>query len=136
MSAITKLPRGIRNNNPLNIRQTTPSQGWRGETGDDGEFVIYSDPKFGYRAAFKILKSYARRDVVTLSAIVARWAPKKENDTKAYIDFVSKRTGFHKKKNIRTRMEKMKLIEAMAYFENGRKAHAFRILEQGYDLAA
>lgn len=83
------LPRGIRNNNPLNIRVGNK---WVGEVKKptDPSFEQFSCMPYGLRAAFVILHRYI--DVYklnTISKIVSRWAPKSENNTLAYIRRVS-----------------------------------------------
>ena len=79
-------PRGLRNNNPLNIKQF--NQNWRGEVGDDGVFVIFKNMVYGYRAAARILRSYRSRGLTTITEIIEAWAPSSENDTHAYIEYV------------------------------------------------
>ena len=49
-----KLPRGLRNRNPLNIRKS--DQLWQGQTGNDGTFCIFLNNAYGYRAGFRHLK--------------------------------------------------------------------------------
>ena len=51
-------PRGIRNNNPLNIRRS-PGQTWQGEcpVQTDKAFVQFRSMKWGIRAAFIISQS-------------------------------------------------------------------------------
>ena len=53
--------RGIRNNNPLNIRRSTDR--WEGamEEQTDKSFVQFKSMAYGYRAAWKILQSYYNR---------------------------------------------------------------------------
>lgn len=83
-------PRGIRNNNPLNIRIGNTWLGERPEPKDKAfeEFVTI---EYGYRAAFCILRRYIRRyKKNTITAIVSTWAPVTENNTQRYIDVVSK----------------------------------------------
>ena len=50
--------RGLRNNNPLNIRRTADR--WQGAaaTQTDKSFVQFSTMAYGYRAAWKILDNY------------------------------------------------------------------------------
>lgn len=87
-----KLPRGIRNNNPGNIR-CSPTK-WAGETGDDGVFEIYDTPEHGIRALAKILLAYYRRyGLRTVEALIHRWAPPMENDTDAYVEAVAHELG-------------------------------------------
>ncbi|UTI75177.1 peptidoglycan lytic exotransglycosylase [Escherichia phage 6925] len=83
--------RGIRNNNPGNIRVSKDQ--WEGMTGDDGAFVIFDSPESGVRALGKNLLSYGRQGYDSIEKIINRWAPPNENDTKAYIDSVVAATG-------------------------------------------
>lgn len=83
--------RGIRNNNPGNIRVSKDQ--WEGMTGDDGAFVTFDSPESGVRALGKNLLSYGRQGYDSIEKIVNRWAPPNENDTQAYIDSVVAATG-------------------------------------------
>ena len=83
--------RGIRNNNPGNIRVSKDQ--WEGMTGDDGAFVIFDSPESGVRALAKNLQSYGRQGYDSIEKIINRWAPPNENDTQAYIDSVVAATG-------------------------------------------
>jgi len=83
-------PRGIRNNNPLNIRRTDDA--WKGlaATQSDDAFFSFEQPKWGIRAAARILQVYQEvHGLRTLAEIVDRWAPPAENDTASYITAVS-----------------------------------------------
>ena len=86
-----RIPRGVRNNNPLNIRYNTGNC-WVGQTGSDGQFCKFSAPKYGVRAAVKILQKYAGQDSkLTISDIINKWAPRSDgNNTDAYIATVCK----------------------------------------------
>lgn len=83
--------RGIRNNNPGNIRVSKDQ--WEGMTGDDGAFVTFDSPESGVRALGKNLLSYGRQGYDSIEKIINRWAPPNENDTRAYIDSVVAATG-------------------------------------------
>lgn len=83
--------RGIRNNNPGNIRVSKDQ--WEGMTGDDGAFVTFDSPEAGVRALGKNLLSYGRQGYDSIEKIINRWAPPNENDTQAYIDSVVAATG-------------------------------------------
>lgn len=77
--------RGIRNNNPGNIRRVAA---WRGlsPVQDDAEFCRFIQPIYGLRAMSVILRTYTRRrGIVTLEGVAARWAPTSENDTPSYL---------------------------------------------------
>ena len=82
-------PRGIRNNNPLNIRIGNT---WLGERPNptDPAFEEFVTMEYGLRAAFIILRRYIRRyKKNTITSIVSTWAPASENDTLKYIDRVA-----------------------------------------------
>ena len=52
-------PKGIRNNNPMNLEFRTSIQ-WRGQLGSDGRFVVFDTPLNGLRAGMiNIPKWYA-----------------------------------------------------------------------------
>ena len=90
--------RGIRNNNPLNIRHSADRwQGARLEQTDKA-FVQFISMPYGYRAAWKILESYWKyfNDLpkgFCVRNIITRWAPPTENDTDAYIRSVLAMSG-------------------------------------------
>ena len=86
-----KLPRGIKNNNPLNIRI---GNNWLGEKmpNTDGAFEQFESMPYGIRAALKIIFNYMNKyKKDTIRKIISRWAPRSENKTNEYIDYVSKR---------------------------------------------
>ena len=99
------MKRGIRNNNPLNIRHSADQ--WQGasETQTDKSFVQFKTMAYGYRAAWRILQTYYERFHAqgrgfTVRNILSRWAPPKENDTEAYIRTVLQITGLGGKENL------------------------------------
>lgn len=89
------LPRGIRNNNPLNIRRSKDQ--WQGlsETQSDAQFCQFETMEWGWRAAFKLLTRtyYHTYRLYTIRAIISKWAPPSENKTETYIQNVSRLTG-------------------------------------------
>ena len=84
-------PRGLRNNNPTNIR-FNPANNWNGQIGQDSAgFAKFDTAKNGIRAGAKLIRNYqALYGLNTIEGIISRWAPTEENDTQAYIDQVSK----------------------------------------------
>src|SRR5687768_579751 len=86
-------PRGLRNNNPGNLRKTNIS--WQGETeGRDQAFETFATPEDGIRATAKNLLSYQKAHKLnTVEAIISKWAPQKENNTGAYVQAVSQKLG-------------------------------------------
>lgn len=93
-----KQPRGIRNNNPLNIRKGSDWQGMC-EQQTDPAFVQFKTMQYGIRAAFKLMRNHisgfggSRPPRNTLAKLINVWAPPSENATTKYIDFVSKSVG-------------------------------------------
>lgn len=88
------LPRGIRNNNPGNIRLS--SSRWQGQKRFqfDPAFVEFEDPVFGLRALMRLLLTYhIRHGLDTVESIINRYAPPAENATDAYIHAVCRRLG-------------------------------------------
>jgi len=85
------MTRGLRNNNPGNIR---PGQHFRGEIGTDGGYVVFGTAFDGIRAIAVDLLTKMEHAVDTVAEIVTRYAPPAENDTKAYIAAVCHDTGF------------------------------------------
>ena len=99
------MTRGIRNNNPLNIRRS--STHWQGARKEqtDKSFVQFETMAYGYRAAWKILQTYYERFRIqnkdyTVRNIISRWAPRTENDTEAYIMNVLRMSGIGGKEKL------------------------------------
>ena len=84
-----KTPRGIRNNNPGNLRRSRDNwQGLRPKQ-TDPQFFQFTEMKWGYRALIKTLQNYRRvHGLRTLADMIARWAPENENNTAAYVKTV------------------------------------------------
>ncbi len=118
------LPRGYRNNNPLNIRIS--SDRWLGkvEPNTDGAFEQFAQPVYGYRAAIKLIQNYIRnRHLTTISQIVSRWAPPSENYTQNYIQHVADTTGIPADATLSpsNKQQITSIVYAMAIRENGPK---------------
>lgn len=77
--------RGMRNNNPGNIRKTTID--WKGEKkGKDDAFETFEHIEYGIRAIFKLMTTYYKKHgCINIRDLINRWAPPSENDTKTYI---------------------------------------------------
>ncbi len=135
MVSSNKTPRGIRNNNPLNIRIGNV---WLGEVDNptDRSFEQFKQMEYGIRAGFVILRRYIRRyGRDTIAEIVSAWAPANENNTQAYIDSVSKRMGIAT--DVRLRFEDRNtmcaLVDAMIRVECGQPV-ALTKIQKGYDM--
>lgn len=130
------IPRGIRNNNPLNIRIGNT---WLGEVNNptDTEFEQFVSLEYGLRAAFIILRRYIRRyHKNTISSIVSTWAPATENNTLKYIDYVAQVTGIAPDAQIEffDKETMVRLVSAMARYECGQPVDEAKI-SKGYDMA-
>ena len=132
--SMTRLPRGIRNNNPGNIRDT--GDAWLGRAGSDGEFVRFEDPIYGIRAMARVLKNYHDRyGLDTVEEIISRWAPPMENDTQAYIDRVSRMLNVAPDEPLDVPAVLPDLVAAIIMHENGLNPYPREIINQGVALA-
>lgn len=86
MTEDTRVPRGIRNNNPGNIKAFGGIH-WRGQRGQDADgFATFSSPRFGLRAIAVIWQDYCYyHKFTTLRQYLDRWAPPSENHTETYL---------------------------------------------------
>ena len=135
-----KLPRGIRNNNPLNIRK---GNNWQGEVSSstDGEFEQFVSMQWGIRAGFKILKNYMTgyggrvKALTNVHDIIHRWAPPHENNCKAYIDSVCRFSGLHEFERLQfsDRNKMLALVDGMIRVECGQPV-SLDIIASAYDL--
>lgn len=69
-------PRGLRNNNPLNIRRNKIQ--WQGLADEqtDREFCVFRSLEYGIRAAFLVLRTYITKYRLTsVAQVIGRWAP-------------------------------------------------------------
>lgn len=119
----SNLPRGYRNNNPLNIRISQANK-WQGEVENntDGVFEQFVAMEYGYRAAMKLIQNYINNyGLRTVTDIISRWAPNNENNTSGYITRVCNSTGWTPAKVIDpyNREDMTDLVYAMALVENG-----------------
>lgn len=91
-------PRGIRNNNPLNLRRS--DNAWLGkvEHPTDPAFEQFLTMEHGIRAALVNMRTIIRRAKghCTLAHLIETWAPSTENNTAAYIDRVAKGARLYK----------------------------------------
>ena len=135
-----KLPRGIRNNNPLNIRK---GNNWQGEvsSSDDPAFEQFVSMQWGIRAGFKILKNYMTgyggrvKALTNVHDIIHRWAPPSENNCRAYIDSVCRFSGLHEYERLQfsDRNKMLALVDGMIRVECGQPV-SLDIIASAYDL--
>ena len=127
--------RGIRNNNPLNIRKNSTFE-WNGEIGrDNAGFVIFDTHENGIRAAMKLMLTYRNKyGLYTVAGIINRWSPPIENDTQSYINNVSSKLGVDPNSMLSLDAYPQ-LIEAMIYHENGSAPFSIAQINQGVKAA-
>lgn len=90
--------RGFRNNNPGNIRKSNSQWLGASKTQLDKDFVQFYHLSYGIRALAKLLLTYyTKRFCLTISDLISRYAPPKENETEAYIKVVSARAEVNSK---------------------------------------
>lgn len=133
-----QLPRGMRNNNPLNIRHSASK--WLGMADEqtDKDFVQFKAMRWGIRAAFVIIRTYIKQyRCDTIAKIVSRWAPASENNTKAYIDRVVKFTGLQADKKLKFEDKTFicSIVQAMHVVECGGAFLTYMEFESGYGMA-
>jgi hypothetical protein len=119
-------PRGIRNNNPLNIEAGQFTQRQPGFAGSDGRFAKFEAPEQGLAAADQLLQTYNKQHGInTITGIVRRWAPEADNNPVGpYIMHVSRKLGVppNQPLNMEDPGVRQQLVQSMAEFENGRPA--------------
>lgn len=83
------MTRGIRNNNPFNIKKSNNK--WLGKkaVSSDPVFEQFYDLEHGVRAGIVLLRRYVKRyHLTSVNDILKRFAPEVENDLNSYIRFV------------------------------------------------
>lgn len=120
---VTVMPRGIANNNPLNIRENEQSDfDWVGEQVNDVDpsFEEFTSAFYGIRAAARTLKTYRDKyGLNTVAGVVSRWAPPSDNNpTQKYIEFVASKSGVTPNQVLNV-SNYPKVVAAMIHFENG-----------------
>jgi len=135
-------PRGIRNNNPGNIKKN--SIAWKGlaTVQDDPLFFKFISPEYGIRAIAKIITTYyTKYGLDTIAGIINRWAPPEENPTQDYIKYVSSETLLKPddKIDLLKPREMFHLVSAMMEYENGKLAissnYTENTIQQGINAA-
>lgn len=91
-STTEKIARGLRLNNPGNIRRSCAR--WLGlsKVQTDKDFAQFDEMYYGLRALYKLLLTYyTKHRCHTIRQIISRYAPATENQTEKYIRFVVNR---------------------------------------------
>lgn len=128
--------RGIRNNNPANIRRGC---NWKGltEKQTDREFCQFVTMTWGVRALLVTLRTYVvKHKLHTIPQIIERWAPPQDgNATNRYIEFIEKAI----KEVDAPIMLTLQAIDFMPRYQHSEcilylMAKAMCKMESGYDL--
>lgn len=131
--------RGLRNNNPGNLRiSKDPWQGLAAKQ-TDPEFFTFVDAPYGIRAIARTLVTYQdKHGCRTVAQIIKRWAPPEDkNDTKAYIAAVARKVGVHPDTPIDVQDYAVAepLVKAIIVQENGQQPYSQAQIDKGLLLA-
>lgn len=86
---MVKVTRGVRNNNPLNIRRSGSNWFGMSVTQTDHDFCQFTSINYGLRAAMYLLTKYVFfYKFTTIKQVIFRWAPPSENNSEVYVDRV------------------------------------------------
>lgn len=131
------LPRGLRNNNPLNI---VKGNTWLGEKPEqkDPRFEEFESLEMGLRAGFIIIRNYIKKrpSLNTPQLIISRWAPPSENRTGWYIDTVCQKAllKYNEPLKFTDKNKICRLVWAMCFVECGGEV-SFGRIENAYEMA-
>lgn len=119
----SELPRGIRNNNPGNIKMTNPRQGWSGSVASptDSTFEQFHYYVYGLRAMAKLIRNNISRGYDTPNKLISRWAPASDNNpTSAYVGAVAAALAIGPDDRLNGDKATVRLLaEVIEEFENG-----------------
>lgn len=135
---LANLTRGVRNNNPGNVRLGTQWNGLLPQQ-TDGAFCQFVSAPYGIRVIIKLLWAYQDfHDLTTVRGIIDRWAPPSENVTSAYAAYVAEHAGLGLDQAINLHQDEehlMAMVKAIIAYENGGFAYAPDILTAALALA-
>lgn len=118
-----RVARGIRNNNPGNIRKGIKWLG-RVEPGKDVSFIEFQSMPYGIRALYIDLINKHKSGLKTVRDIIYRYAPPSENLTDAYVASVAKEVGIPANAIFEPKASTFKkFAAAVARHENGKDAN-------------
>ena len=107
----------------------------------DPAFCQFENLVYGWRAAFRLLTRtyYHTYRLFTIRAIVNKWAPPNENNTRAYVENVSRLTGIDPDEPLGIPSDKpgrwIALGAAMAIQENGITSIDWFAMLRGWEMA-
>lgn len=130
------MSRGLRNNNPGNIRRSRVRYQGEVRPSRDPDFKEFETMAYGYRAMFVLLDTYrSRYGLDTIRRMLYRYAPPEENFTDGYVRFVANYSGIMPDEEVETRSkcDMIPIVAAMSKIENGVSANLADV-EQGWRL--
>jgi len=103
-------------NNPGNVERT---QGWAGMLpdtgyGDKNRFAVFDSPQMGLRALMRDVATKIENQGGDLREMIKKYAPKKENPTEKYYEYVRNKVG----KDKVTMKDLPKIVQGIVEFEN------------------
>jgi len=107
----------------------------------DPAFCQFENLAYGWRAAFRLLTRtyYHMYRLYTIRAIVNKWAPPNENNTRAYVENVSRLTGIAPDEPLGIPSDRpgrwIALGAAMAIQENGITSIDWFAMLRGWEMA-
>lgn len=132
--------RGIRNNNPFNLKKGST---WKGERPNqsDPTFEEFSSLEMGIRAGLKLIINHIsgfggkRKPMNSIAKLIAVWAPPTENNTVEYVRTVSRLSRIPKTRTIfpDDRRAILAIAKAMTRVECGVDL-SMSVFESAYDL--
>lgn len=130
------MSRGLRNNNPGNIRRSRVRYLGEVRPSRDPDFKEFETMAYGYRAMFVLLDTYrSRYGLDTIRRMLYRYAPPEENLTERYVQYVVDYSGIMPDEVVDTRSEldMIPIVAAMSKMENGVGANRQEV-EEGWRL--
>lgn len=126
----TKTPRGIRNNNPMNL-EYNPQIHWNGQTGHDSAgYAQFDNAQDGIRAGMiDIHTGFVRDGEKTIRAIISEWAPPPENPTANYIAYVANQLQVSADAPLDYKTSIIPLAKAIVQFENNENPYPDSLYE-------
>lgn len=122
----SRAPRGIRNNNPGNLRS------W-GDTPRVDGFARFATPEAGLAAMIKNLQvQQSKHGLNTIAGIIGKWAPSSENETGSYVSSIAKQTGFgaHQPLDLTDKRTVAPLISSMIRHEGNSAGYSKDMVEK------
>jgi hypothetical protein len=126
--------RGLRNNNPGNIKITNPPTPWQGAAINqtDGTFVQFVNAESGIRAIARILNNYYSEGYQTVQDMISRWSA---TDQQAYIANVASSLNVDPMAVLDMTQSLPALIAAIIQQENGINPYSDATIQTAIALA-